>query len=679
MDPHIGHWHCRYRRVGAQLDAALAVDRLEHTIRPRVLAAYGNVLDQIFENDPAVYVLRRVSAAFTLDGVKAKTEIALADAWGNKLGAAVMRGIATHAEDGGNLVKFENEAEYVAHFIADLLNDLAWDRWYYGAYSELRGVGKPHAILSLLLDRRELLESIFSYLSRLGCLDRVLGLLDRSAITALWSEAIHPLAKAPFPEEFRLFVRGAICLIDRLSLWADGSPTESDLLDRYAAERTAKPDWSSRQSLAAVVLNVVRFLVRHDYLREPDQTLAVNLSRSRGVVFVDLDWVDTDWLEAELPATLAKVDSASSAHSRWLLGPLWPTRPVTITPSQVRLLERIQALLRSGRVAIDLDEIDSPANAVRIYAALAAEEPQFAGQRIAASMIESLLCCTRWMASTPDHRAALASLRGGATTETFDQLSAETRAAIQTVASLGPNATVIVEELVKNAGVVSQSDVRTIVATECAGLFLLVRAVMDTRLPQLVETSGAGSLPAVLLALGIQWAGRQAVRDGNIDPGLAVWCGLNSAEPATADLLSDLDEEGCRRLLEHVSRVYEQRRALDQTLPQVEAPVPPTNFADLAADWPATSRIRADLDLVGVYLLRLWAHWLRGVAGSSVPYLLENLVRRGGELHMHENLIEVALHPKPLDVVLEMAMYTKKIDMVPWLENRSVCFRIDRE
>jgi hypothetical protein len=666
MDPHIGHWHCRYRRVGAQLDAGLAVDRLEHTIRPRVLAAYSNVLDQIFENDPTVYVLRRVNAAFTLDGVRVKTEVALADAWGNRMGAAVMRGIATHAEDAGNLVKFENEAEYAAHFIADLLNDLAWDRWYYGAYSELRGRSKPDAILWLLLERRELLEAIFNYLSRLGCLDRVLGLLDRSALTALWSEAIHPVSKSPTPEEFRLFVRGAIGLIDRLGLWADGSPTESDLLDRYAADRPAKPDWSSRQLLAAAILNVVRFLVRRNYFRDPDLTIALQLSHSRAEVFAELDWVDTEWLEAELPAALARVDSTTPPRSHL------PTRPVTITPLQVRLLERIYALLLSGRVTLDRDEIDSSANAVRIYAALAAEEPEFAGHRIAASMIESLLRCTRWIASTPDPRAALASLRGGSPSEAIDNFPTETRAAIQTIASLGTNATDIVEELVKNTGVVSASAAGTIIPTECAGLFLLVRAIMDTRLPQLVESSGAGPLPAVLFGLARHWAGERVMRDGDVDPGLAIWCGLNPAEQPTADLLSDLDEEGCRRLVERVSRVYEQRRALDQTLPQVE---PSVAVAQPAADLPTTS----GLELVAIYLLRLWAHWLRGVAGSSVPYLLDNLVRRGGELHMHENMIEVVLHPKPLDVVLEMAMYTKKIEMVPWLENRSVCFRIDRE
>lgn len=672
MEPRIGHWHCRYRLVGSQTDAALAVERLERAVRPRVLDAYGRALARALENDPAVYVLRRVNVRLVLGGVNAETEATLAQKWGDRLGASVMRGIAAHGEDGGNLVKFENEADYVAHFILDLLDDLAWQRWYYGPYSGLRGRGKADAVLSLLLERRETLPDIFRHLSRLGCLARVLALLDRPAAAALWTESIKPAAGgAPAAGEFLILVRSAIRLLDRLGLWAAAPPAESELLEEYAAERPLRPDWTDRRALAAAVLNVVRYAARRALLRAPGPELAQNLSRAREDIFSELDWLDTEWLEAALPATLA-AGRAPSAPA------LPPQRPVGPTPLQRKLLERIRDLLRGKAVALDPRELDSPVNATRLYAALAAAEPELAGRPAAASLIESLLLCARWLGRTPDPGAALAAIRAGSASAALEQTSREARDAIQTALSLGAAAAAVLEELVGAEDAGPGGEFEAAMPTECAGLFLLIPALLDARVPQLAASAGAGPLPSVLLALGIQWAGASALSEGRTDPGLALWCGLAPRGHAAADLLAALDEAGSRRLLAGVKKLFEDRRALDASLPPVESPPAADGLADLAAAWPPGAAAHEALALVAEYALRLWAQWLPGISGSSPPYLLRNLIRRGGELSVRDDSIEVGLRPAPLDVVLEMSTYMKGLREVPWLEDRKVVFRVDR-
>jgi hypothetical protein len=670
MEPRIGHWHCRYRLVGAQSDAALAVERLERTIRPRALEAYRNALAQALENNPAVYVLRRVNASLMLGGVNAETETTLAHKWGHLLGASVMRSIVAHDEDSGNLIRFDNEADYVAHFIVDLLDDLAWQRWYYGPFSKLRGRSKADAIPALLLERREMLAAILRYLSSLGGLDRVLALLDRPTTAALWTASVRPAA-APSSSEFQIFVRSAIRLLERLGLWAASPPAEAELLEAYLAERPVQPDWTDRRSLAAAVINVVRYAARRAYLRGLNYEQTQKLSHAREHIFSELDWLDTEWLEATLLATLAGGSQSSTRD------PL-PARLVGSTPLQRKLLERIRDLLRDKLLTLDLNEVDSPANAMRLYSALAAAEPELASQPAAASLIENLLRCGKWLMTMSEPGVALAAVRAGSAETIFELLPPAAHDAIRSALSLGSAATAVLEELVGARGGESKRQAETVLPTECAGLFLLICAVMDIRLPQLAGVAGAGPLSSVLLALGIQWAGASGLSDGKTDPGLAFWCGLAPQAHVAAHLLSELDEAGCQRLLLEVRELFEKRRALDATLRGVESPLPDDSFADLAAAWPSGTRVHEALALVAMFALRLWAQWLPAISGSSVPYLLGNLVRRGGALHVRADSIEVILRPAPLDIVLEMSTYKNDLSKVPWLEDRRVVFRIDR-
>jgi hypothetical protein len=82
------------------------------------------------------------------------------------------------------------------------------------------------------------------------------------------------------------------------------------------------------------------------------------------------------------------------------------------------------------------------------------------------------------------------------------------------------------------------------------------------------------------------------------------------------------------------------------------------------------------LALVAAAVLRLWARWLRGFSESSVPYLLDNLVRRRGRLRLGESAWLAQLARRPLDMVLEMAGYHAPLAQVSWLEGRKLDFRL---
>jgi hypothetical protein len=79
--------------------------------------------------------------------------------------------------------------------------------------------------------------------------------------------------------------------------------------------------------------------------------------------------------------------------------------------------------------------------------------------------------------------------------------------------------------------------------------------------------------------------------------------------------------------------------------------------------------------LLAAALLRLWARWLRPFADSSLPYLLDQFIRRPGRLTWRPPELLVTLEHRPLDVVLDMAGYLAPLEQVPGTNGRRVRFR----
>ncbi len=588
MEPRIRHWHCRYRLVGEREEARLAVERLERAVRPRVSEAYAEALARVFENDPAVYVLRRVNARLVLDHATRETESRLAEKWADRLGHAVVSSIARGGEDSGNLVRFADEPDYVAHFIADLLGDTAWERWYYGAFSHLRLSPKKEAILSLLFEGREQLAGLLRRLESLGCLKQVLALLDRPSALALWSDTAKATDSASNAKEFRLFVSTAIRLLDLLGVWKTGAPSESAILEEYLKSHPLPPGWTDHRSLAQAVLNVISHLISRNYLSGLHSEVAAKFSNLREQISSEFDWLDFEWLEAALFAILTVSEPDPSE-------PALPFRSPGSTPLHRRILERIRDLLRTGAVRLEvkgvngMDGIDGASleqNALRLYAGLAIADAEVADRAVARAIINHLLMCASFIAEASDPQAILTAMRTGQTTRSYETLAGVAGDAIRNALCYGPLASEALEEILRSSEAVTARTYKSTVRTECAGLFLAARAILDTRIPQLAAREGAGPLSSVLLALGIVWMGSRALKDAMTDPGLAFWCGLAPQEYSARELLAELDEAGCERLLAQVRELFEARASLSSSLARGEAPSPQSCLAQIKAELP---------------------------------------------------------------------------------------------
>jgi hypothetical protein len=110
---------------------------------------------------------------------------------GGRIAAGVFRRITESGPGDAELVRFEDQADYVAHFLADLVDGNASGRWYYGAFRYLDSMGVCEAATRVLLDNRDHLSAILVRLVRCGTFGRVMAALDTSALRELWFRGLR--------------------------------------------------------------------------------------------------------------------------------------------------------------------------------------------------------------------------------------------------------------------------------------------------------------------------------------------------------------------------------------------------------------------------------------------------------------------------------------------------------
>ena len=575
MRPTIAHWRTRYRVAGG----GAGVERLERAVRERAVESYAAALDEVFGADPAVYVLRRVETELTLVNAGMADETSVARHWGERTCAAVVRTVLRHGDDASLVMRFDDAPSYIAQWIADLLDGVAWERWYYSAFARFRSMSVDDAVRAVLLENREHLAAILRRLGMQRRLPALLARVSRESARELWSAAVRGEAHAASREQFRVFVRAAFAIADALELWREARPDEAEVFEAYCGTSPRSPEWKETPALAGAVLAVLLFLQRRSFVRA---RTAVEGARVQEAVAA-LEWLDREWLAAAVEAWLRGEAGPHEAA---------PVRPPELT-AQRRIVDALRQLLATGAVTLPDAEAASERNALALFAALAAAEPSLATHSAAPAAIA-------WVLQQADSAPAM-------------------RASARPAAEAGD-----------------------VIESAYAGLFLLTRVVVETRLVQLAEAYGA-PVPDVLLGLAGEW------ECDSEDPGVLLWSG-------------GLQAAGGRRAEARRSTVL---RAEIVRLMRDRAAFAPS----LAPDENGT---------LGEHLMRLWAHWLPGLGHSSVPWLLRQFILRGGVLQIDDARIAVALRPAPLDVVLELAHYLDPIAGVPWLGDRRITFTIDR-
>lgn len=603
MTHRIRRHHARYRVFASPSGGAALTGRLDRVSREALGAAWADAMSQALPGD-AVYIVRRASVAYTVDPRDGLDDGRLAQRWGERLAGAVARAIADDMGDGGNVVRFADEAEYVARFIADVLDGRAWRSWWYGAFATWRGRTAPEAVLGVLLEHRARVPGILACLRAMGTLPAVWAALDVPAQRTLWRETIAAAAPTD-AEAVRPLFAAALRLVDGLGWWTGSADAAERLFTVYIATSPPAADWRDREGLARGVLDALRFLADRGAMRWPSAALAAGWLANAAP---DLDWLDADWLDAAIERAQA-VPSPATA-------PAWPTRPTHLggaTPRQRALLDDLLALLRAEGLDLDASAPAAEGNALRLYAALVGRQPRWAGDPLAPAMIERLLTAWAERARSP----ATAGAHGAAGGD--GRPAPASRGAPGAVAAWGEQAAEALALLEARAGDPTRQRSR-VVDTPAAGVFLLLRTMQDLRWWSLFPHAPA----ALWAAIGMRAGGVDAGPDGEVDAGLALPAGLGV--PCSVSTLADgLDGPALQAVL--LDRLVGQRVIAGDTLHIHRVDVGAGTTAIVAGDaaaqvWPLGEVVRRGEPL-GPVLARWLGAW-RSATGVRPVVLFDD-------------------------------------------------------
>jgi hypothetical protein len=523
------HVHCRF--FGASQNAGTLQTRLERLAREQLAEQYDTALQTALGDDPAVYVLRNVHTRLALRLDAGITDLSAAGLWGKQIARSTVRSIAYEPE-GENKVRFDSQADFVVHFVIDLIQGIAWDRWFYGAFKRVRSIPLKEALISIFEENRDEIPAILAGLHRQGGLDALLSALGVQGRQWLWTRSqAHPqLERAGTLSLLRITVD----LVDRLGIWrGDGSNLDT-LLEKIDPHHLITIHWQDTREMAEGMLALCRALRDHGDLhlggdhREWDAKLLEYLA--------PLDWLDRDHVSAGLKAIL-------HPPHRNIFD--LPVRPVfspsahSLTPRQQQLLDALRKLIDDGAVHFDSTEQKADGNALRLYSALLVTDQSWNGDAQALAVIQRLMEGWQWIQRS----------------ETPDQVLQDLKRGKLVLAGADPGLLALFETLGQPGlevlqGMTSQGTKRSIIdgqiiQSECAGTFLLLRALYDARLTMLYRNSGCADerpgLDGILLPLSLAWSGALGLPGSSIDPGLQ-WLADQVARSDISSPLHTLDD-----------------------------------------------------------------------------------------------------------------------------------------
>lgn len=362
--------------------------------------------------------------------------------------------------------------------------------------------------------------------------------------------------------------------------------------------RGAEANWRDPAVLTEAVLEVLRRLTDHGFVGRAGQTLP---ERARS----ELDWLDLPMIE------------------RWLADPATALVPATARTEQSVRGALVRLVTSPGRSAELVRRVGAAGpgaySSILLTAALAADHPEWTDEPAVPAVLSDAMRAWR-----------------------IDPLS-----------GAGDD---LARALATAADVAAVREV----SSQVAGVLLLVRAVLDLRLPAVLARAGLEDcLPGVLLAVTM----RLTESDPD-DPAALVLAGLlpRDRPDHALKLLREMEVQRCESLREKLTASVEAHGLTLDT--------------ELAGRTLGTEPMDDVLGLVASAVLRAWSRWLNRFAASGAPYLARHFLCRHGLVRLTDDEVVVELTAGPLDVVLQLAGYDAPIETVPWLGNRRLVYRL---
>ena len=145
---HIGRLYNNYRvplEHAAPEDARrMCENAIAATLSVRLAAALTSSLPA---SDPSLWFIRRLEVDFAVN--TGMSPPALAHVWAKEIASGLAGALQIEDDEA---VHFPDRAAYLAHFLLDLAEGSAWDKWYYGLFDGLRMLSISAALRTAICD-----------------------------------------------------------------------------------------------------------------------------------------------------------------------------------------------------------------------------------------------------------------------------------------------------------------------------------------------------------------------------------------------------------------------------------------------------------------------------------------------------------------------------------------------
>jgi len=154
----INRFECNYILETAQCDPVDLQIKLDGIVKNLLPATWESMAGTIAV-DPAIYFIKDLEVNLDIDLKMNEQETA--GIW-----CAAMTGAITDSiHRGEDVIRFSGRRGYISGLVLDLLANRAWDRWYHYDLHDLQSHTKRSAIMTVMRDNRDIIESVLLLVS----------------------------------------------------------------------------------------------------------------------------------------------------------------------------------------------------------------------------------------------------------------------------------------------------------------------------------------------------------------------------------------------------------------------------------------------------------------------------------------------------------------------------------
>ncbi|HEX8492155.1 MAG TPA: hypothetical protein VF658_04885 [Pyrinomonadaceae bacterium] len=298
-----------------EADAGAARSVLDAVMRRRLAEMCGQLMTHVLsENDPSVWLIRRLDLDLALD-VGVVDEERLSRAWASRIAASLARVIA-RGPDGESVMRFPDRAAYLAHFLRDMAEGRAWEKWQYDSLATLRNLPSSAGMREALLREPEQTENTLLYLARRGWLEQMLVVMTEGDVLRVYEACTGTRAFVDSVDEERKIIDSLLNVWHAAPVRAasSGIANAPNALRLYLALRLKSPETSARGSLRSVIYHLLGFAEILRRINEPEELL---LSLMRGKLAKAIEQAHGGGMTLHLES-LPFIQRTANGNQAWL-------------------------------------------------------------------------------------------------------------------------------------------------------------------------------------------------------------------------------------------------------------------------------------------------------------------------------------------------------------------------